>query len=92
MAEEHVHKQEFAIRALSTRSVILYPSRAQIIRDIDEIKLHVRDRTPRATALILAYHLYYSQVQMKSLSMALLQPRTRARSKWRGKALPPSPI
>lgn len=43
MAEEHVHQQEFAIRALSTRSVILYPSRAQIIRDINEITLHVRD-------------------------------------------------
>lgn len=53
MAEEHVYQQEFAIRALSTRSVILYPSRAQVIRDINEITLHVRDRTPRANGLDL---------------------------------------
>lgn len=43
MAEEYVHKQEFAIRSLSTRSVILYPFRAQVIRDINEITLQVRD-------------------------------------------------
>lgn len=32
--------QEFRIRELSTRSVILFPSRAQIIRDIRDITLH----------------------------------------------------
>lgn len=53
MAEEHVHQQEFAIRALSTRSVTLYPYRAQVIRDINEITLHVCDRTPRANGLDL---------------------------------------
>ncbi|KAG9232863.1 hypothetical protein BJ875DRAFT_426897 [Amylocarpus encephaloides] len=39
MAAENVHKQEFNIRNLSTRSVILYPTRAQIIRDVKEITL-----------------------------------------------------
>lgn len=53
MAEEHVHKQEFAIRSLSTRSVILYPFRAQVIRDINEITLQVRERTPPANGLEL---------------------------------------
>lgn len=38
MATE-VHKQEFRIRDLPTRSVILFPSQAQIIRDIASITL-----------------------------------------------------
>ena len=41
MAEENIYKQEFNIRNLLTRSVTLYPSRAQITRDIDEITLKV---------------------------------------------------
>ncbi|KAK0514039.1 hypothetical protein JMJ35_003761 [Cladonia borealis] len=39
MAEENIYKQEFNVRNLLTRSVTLYPSRAQITRDIDEITL-----------------------------------------------------
>lgn len=42
MAEGNVYKQEFSIRNLSTRSVTLYPARAHVIRDIDEIVLKVR--------------------------------------------------
>ena len=41
MAEENIYKQKFNIRNLLTRSVTLYPSRAQITRDIDEITLKV---------------------------------------------------
>ena len=40
MADE-VHKQEFFIRDLPTRSVILYPTRAEIVRDISNVKLKV---------------------------------------------------
>ncbi len=40
MASDAPHKQEFRIRDLATRSVILFPTRAQIIRDIKEINLH----------------------------------------------------
>lgn len=40
MAADSPHKQEFRIRDLSTRSVLLFPTRAQIIRDIKEITLH----------------------------------------------------
>lgn len=40
MASETPHKQEFRIRDLSTRSVLLFPTRAQIIRDIKDIILH----------------------------------------------------
>ncbi|KAE9371437.1 hypothetical protein N431DRAFT_426097 [Stipitochalara longipes BDJ] len=40
MASDAPHKQEFRIRDLATRSVILFPTRAQIIRDIKEITLH----------------------------------------------------
>ncbi|MCJ1426864.1 hypothetical protein MMC29_004767 [Sticta canariensis] len=39
MAEDSVHKQEFVIRDLSTRSVTLYPSRAHVTRDINDITL-----------------------------------------------------
>ncbi|KAE8441993.1 hypothetical protein EG329_004119 [Mollisiaceae sp. DMI_Dod_QoI] len=39
MANEAPHKQEFRIRDLTTRSVLLFPSRAQVIRDIKEITL-----------------------------------------------------
>ena len=41
MAEENVHKQEFVVRHLQTQSVTLYPTRAQIIRDIKDIALKV---------------------------------------------------
>lgn len=40
MASDAPHKQEFRIRDLSTRSVTLFPTRAQIIRDIKEVTLH----------------------------------------------------
>lgn len=40
MADEHGHKQEFLIRNLPTRHVTLYPTKAQIIRDIDNVTLH----------------------------------------------------
>ncbi|KUJ16627.1 uncharacterized protein LY89DRAFT_782855 [Mollisia scopiformis] len=39
MANEPPHKQEFRIRDLTTRKVTLFPTRAQIIRDIKEITL-----------------------------------------------------
>ncbi|KAF8854047.1 hypothetical protein BDZ45DRAFT_677222 [Acephala macrosclerotiorum] len=39
MVHEEAHKQEFRIRDLTTRSVLLFPSRAQIIRDVKEIIL-----------------------------------------------------
>ncbi|KAK0112633.1 hypothetical protein ONS95_014372 [Cadophora gregata] len=39
MATDTPHKQEFRIRDLSTRSVLLFPSRAQVIRDIKNITL-----------------------------------------------------
>lgn len=41
MDEEKIHKQEFAVRNLQTRSVTLYPTRAQVVRDINEITLEV---------------------------------------------------
>lgn len=39
MATEKTHKQEFRIRDLSTRSVLLFPTRAQVIRDIKDISI-----------------------------------------------------
>ena len=39
MCDDTIHRQEYGIRDLSTKSVILYPTRAQIIRDIDNITL-----------------------------------------------------
>ncbi|RDL39903.1 Uncharacterized protein BP5553_04243 [Venustampulla echinocandica] len=39
MANDSIHRQEFRIRDLATRSVLLFPTRAQIIRDIKEITL-----------------------------------------------------
>ena len=41
MAEETIHKHEFVIRNLQTRSVTLYPATAQIVRDIKDIALKV---------------------------------------------------
>jgi hypothetical protein len=35
------HKQEFHVRNLPTRSVTLFPSRAQIVRDIKDVTLKV---------------------------------------------------
>lgn len=35
-------KQEFRIRDLSTRSVLIFPNRAQIVRDIRDVTLQVR--------------------------------------------------
>ena len=41
MAEETSHKQEFHLRHLPTRRVTLYPKRAEIVRDIEDIALKV---------------------------------------------------
>ncbi|KAI9719616.1 MAG: hypothetical protein M1812_003387 [Candelaria pacifica] len=38
--ETGVHKQEFLIKDLQTRSVTLYPSRANVIRDINDVSLN----------------------------------------------------
>jgi len=45
MAEEDVHKQEFVLRNLQTRSVTLYPTKAQVVRDINGITLKVSYET-----------------------------------------------
>ncbi|TAQ84816.1 hypothetical protein B7494_g6861 [Chlorociboria aeruginascens] len=39
MIDTGSHKQEFHIRDLSTRNVLFFPMRAQIIRDIKDVKL-----------------------------------------------------
>ncbi|KAH8809159.1 hypothetical protein F5884DRAFT_395889 [Xylogone sp. PMI_703] len=39
MTDQTIHKQEFRIRDLSTRSVLLFPARAQIVRDIKDVTL-----------------------------------------------------
>lgn len=36
-----VHKQEYRIRDLPTRSVTLFPTRAQVLRDIKDVPLKV---------------------------------------------------
>ena len=41
MAEADTHEQEFTLRNLPTRSVTLYPTRAQVIRDLRDISLKV---------------------------------------------------
>lgn len=41
MAEENIHKQEFTVRNLQTRNVTFYPTRAHIVRDINDITLKV---------------------------------------------------
>ena len=41
MADDNISKQEFSIRNLSTRSVTLYPQRAHVVRDINDITLKV---------------------------------------------------
>lgn len=39
MASESIHKQDFLVRNLPTRSVVLFPTRAQIVRDIAGVSL-----------------------------------------------------
>lgn len=36
-----IHKQEFRVRDLPTRTVTLFPSRAQVVRDIKDVSLKV---------------------------------------------------
>ena len=38
---DDVHKQEFHIRSLPTRSVTLFPTRAQVVREIKDVTLKV---------------------------------------------------
>ena len=39
MADDLIYKQEFLIRNLSTRHVTLYPTKAQVVRDINDVTL-----------------------------------------------------
>ena len=41
-----VPKQEFRVRELSTRSVTLFPTRAQVVRDIKNVVLKVSPSPP----------------------------------------------
>lgn len=41
MAADASNKQEFLVRNLHTRSVTLYPTKAQIVRDVTGISLKV---------------------------------------------------
>ena len=43
---DEIHKKEYRIRDLPTRSVTLFPTRAQVIRDIKDVPLKVE--LPRA--------------------------------------------
>ncbi|KAH0563530.1 hypothetical protein GP486_001900 [Trichoglossum hirsutum] len=50
MADASVYKQELLIKDLPTRSVTLYPTRANIVRDINDICL----KSPRSNPLSAA--------------------------------------
>ena len=39
MADDLIHKQEFAVRGLSTRNITFYPTKAQVVRDLNDISL-----------------------------------------------------
>ena len=41
MAFEVIHKREFNIRELATKTVTLYPTRAEVVQDINDIRLKV---------------------------------------------------
>jgi len=38
---DEIHKTEYRIRDLPTRSVTLFPTRAQVVRDIKDVPLKV---------------------------------------------------
>jgi hypothetical protein len=40
------HKQEFHVRGLPTRSVTLFPTRAQVVREIKDVNLKVGHPVP----------------------------------------------
>lgn len=46
MALEVAHKREFNIRELATKAVTLYPTRAEVARDINGISLKVGIQYP----------------------------------------------
>ena len=46
---ENTPKQEFRIRDLPTKSVTLFPTRAQIVREIKDVALKVSPSRPRPT-------------------------------------------
>ena len=41
MNEDNVYKQEFIVRDLRTSSVIFFPTRASVVRDINEVVIKV---------------------------------------------------
>lgn len=73
MADDTTHKQVFNIRKVATRSVTLYPARAQIVRDINNITLKVSCLTLR---------FYYGTVLRTLVRKGIFHGLARARSKW----------
>ena len=67
MADEGIHKQVFNVRNVTTRSVTLYPSRAHIVREINDVTLKVGD------ACFLGQTLYSS---LESRRMDVKSPST----------------
>lgn len=47
---ETIHKQEYRIRDLPTRTVTLFPTRAQVVRDIKDVPLKVSFYFPNQTS------------------------------------------
>lgn len=62
------HKQEYKVRDLTTRSVTLFPSRAQVVRELKDVSLKVRFRTPPYPACLAPRCLTASPVQQHTLT------------------------
>ena len=80
MAEENIYKQEFGIRNLLTRSVTLYPTRAQITRDIDEITLKVSYLSQIDTNPSLTVSPSLVRTKLPSMGLRLLPTKAQSRS------------
>ena len=46
MTEGNVHKQEVAVRDLATSSVTFFPTRANVVRDVNDVIIKVRPCIP----------------------------------------------
>ena len=42
MSDESIHRQSYTIRDTTVRSVTIYPQRAAVVRDVENIILKVR--------------------------------------------------
>jgi len=67
---DEIHKKEYRIRDLPTRTVTLFPTRAQVVRDIKDVPLRVGRTFPQHRSALFPANTVSRAASTRSPSLA----------------------